>query len=139
MKILLILILSIYSLNSFGQSLKEADIDEKLLLCLSLNENSTTQGMTNCMIDAADAYEDLMNFKYNQLLDLLTIEQKDFLIITQKEWIDFRERELSFANQLYESIGGTMWIPIKVEHRLNLTKQRTFEIDKYISILTMDL
>ena len=138
MKLALTIIL-FFSLNIvFGQTDKEHPIDIELQNCLDSSENYTTKGMTDCVIRATEKWDKELNKNYQELLKLLTVEQKEKLKISQIKWIEFRDKELEFSNQLYNDMGGTMWIPIAAETKLEITKKRALELSVYISNLTID-
>lgn len=119
-----------------GQSEKKYPIDFELQKCLGSNENSTTQGMTECIVKAADSWDKELNKNFKILLGLLTVEQKEKLKESQRQWIKYRDKELEFSRSFYTQMQGTMWIPVAAQTRLKLTKQRTVELSDYISTLT---
>jgi len=119
-----------------GQTEKKYPIDIELQKCLDSKENSTTQGMTECIIKAADSWDKELNKNYKTLLGLLTEEQKVKLRESQKQWIKYRDTELDFSKSFYNQMQGTMWIPVAAQTRLNLTKQRAIELSNYITTLT---
>jgi len=118
-----------------GQTEKKHPIDIELQKCLDSKENSTTQGMTECVIKAADSWDKELNKNFKILLRLLTAEQKEKLKEAQRQWIKYRDNELDFSRSFYNQMQGTMWIPIAAQTRLNLTKQRAEELSDYISTL----
>jgi len=138
MKIVLTLIL-IFTLNIvFGQTANTYPIDIELKTCLDSCVNYTTKGMTDCFIQSTEKWESELNLNYQKLQKLLTNVQKEKLINAQKQWLVYRDKELEFSNQLYLGMQGTMWIPVAVESKLELTKQRSLEFSNYISNLTID-
>ena len=122
----------------YGQTEEKHPIDIELQKCLDSKENNTTQGMTQCVINAADSWDIELNKNYKTLLELLNKEQKEQLKESQRQWIKFRDSEMEFSHSVYNQLGGTMWIPIAARTRLDLTKQRAQELSDYISTLTMN-
>jgi len=122
----------------YGQTEKDHPVDIELQKCLDSKENSTTQGMTQCVIKAADSWDIELNKNYKTLLGLLNEEQKEKLKVSQRQWIKYRDSELEFSRSFYNQMQGTMWIPIAARTRLDLTKQRAQELLGYISTLTMN-
>ena len=118
-----------------GQTEKKHPIDIELQKCLDSKENYTTQGMTECIVKAADSWDKELNKNYKILLGLLTEEQKEKLKESQRQWIKYRDNELDFSRSFYTQMQGTMWIPVAARTRLNLTKQRAEELSDYISTL----
>jgi uncharacterized protein YecT (DUF1311 family) len=138
MKILLTIILTTFSVITYGQEDSSYKIDKELQDCLDSSENYTTKGMTDCVSKATLMWDIELNKKYKELLDLLTEEQKEKLKIAQRQWIQYRDKELKFINQIYYDMQGTMWIPISAQTKLNLTRKRTIELESYIANLTFD-
>ncbi len=138
MKILLTIILATFTAITYGQVDKTYKIDKELQDCLESSENYTTQGITDCVNKATLKWDTELNKKYKELLDLLTEEQKEKLKIAQREWIQYRDKEIEFINQLYFDMQGTMWIPIAAQTKLSLTRKRTIELESYIANLTID-
>ena len=122
----------------YGQTEKKYPIDIELQKCLDSKENSTIQGMTQCVIKAANSWDIELNKNYKTLLGLLNGEQKEKLKESQRQWIKSRDSELEFSRSFYNQMQGTMWIPIAARTGLNLTKQRAQELLDYISTLTMN-
>jgi uncharacterized protein YecT (DUF1311 family) len=123
---------------AFGQTEKEHPIDIELQNCLDSSENYTTKGMTDCVVRATEKWNLELNKNYQKLLNLLTAEQKEKLKITQREWVEYRDKEIEFSNQLYYDMQGTMWIPVAAQTKLDLTRKRTVELERYITNLTID-
>ncbi|MDO7172767.1 lysozyme inhibitor LprI family protein [Mariniflexile sp. AS56] len=132
-------IIFIFTLNGlFGQSKTGDQIDLELKNCLESEKNYTTSAMTQCVIDATKNWDERLNETYQTLLKKLSSEQKKILVNAQKSWIAFRDNELAFSNKLYHDMQGTMWIPIHAETRLNLTRQRTLEIESYLDNIAIE-
>lgn len=138
MKILLTIILNIFSVITYGQVNSTYQIDKELQDCLDSSENYTTKGMTDCVSRATEKWDTELNKVYKKLLDLLTTEQKEKLKITQRKWVEYRDKEIEFSNQLYYDMQGTMWIPVAAQTKLDLTRKRTIELESYIANLTID-
>lgn len=138
MKLTLTSILFCFLNLAFGQTVKEYQIDIELQNCLDSSENYTTKGMTDCIIVATEKWDKELNKKYQELLTLLTNEQIEKLKIAQRHWIEYRDKEIEFSNQIYTDMQGTMWIPVAAQTKLELSKQRAIEIEGYIADLTID-
>jgi len=138
MKLMLTFIVLLSVNMVFGQSEEEHQIDIELRGCLNSDENYTTKAMTSCVLTATKQWDDELNKKYQELLPLLTKDQKKMMKNSQRQWINYRDSEMQFSNKLYTDMQGTMWIPISAETKLELTKQRTLELSGYITNLTFD-
>jgi uncharacterized protein YecT (DUF1311 family) len=109
----------------------------KLQNCLDSSENYTTKGMTDGLVRATEKWEEELNKSWQELLPLLTTEQKGKLKIAQRRWLEYRNKEIEFSNQIYSDMRGTMWTPVAAQTKLELTKQRVIEIEAYMANLTM--
>ncbi|MCC7430749.1 DUF1311 domain-containing protein [bacterium] len=136
MKNLLTITFTVLSVIAYGQTDKTHQIDKELQNCLDSSENYTTSGMSGCVSEATKKWDAELNKKYKQLMNLLPAEQKEKLRTAQREWIKYRDKELEFSNQFYNEMGGSMWTPVAAGKNLDLTKQRTLELEKYISVLS---
>jgi uncharacterized protein YecT (DUF1311 family) len=123
---------------AFGQTEKEHPIDLELQNCLDSSENYTTKGMTDCVVRATEKWDEELNKNYQELLSLLTGEQTDKLKIAQRKWVEYRNNEIEFSNQLHYDMQGTMWIPVAAQTKLDLTRKRAIELESYIANLTID-
>ncbi|MCB0540006.1 MAG: DUF1311 domain-containing protein [Bacteroidetes bacterium] len=138
MKLMLAIILFCFFNLAFGQIEKEYLIDIELQNCLDYSDNYTTKGMIDCVVIAIEKWDKELNKNYQELLTLLTAEQKDKLKIAQREWIEYRDKEIEFSNQLYYDMQGTMWMLFVAQTKLHLTRRRTIELESYIVNLTID-
>jgi uncharacterized protein YecT (DUF1311 family) len=132
MKSILFILLMIYSLISIGQVVEVSSIDKELSACLESSESYSTAGMTECMIQAAKKWDTELNKVYQKLLGSLSKDAKEKLRASQRKWIEYRDSEIQFSNQFYHELGGSMWIPVKAEKILSLTKTRTLELEGYL-------
>ena len=118
MKLTLTIILFCFLNLAFGQVDQNYTIDIELQNCLDSSENYTTKGMTDCVIRATEKWDKELNKNYNELLPLLTSEQEEKLKSAQLNWIEYRNKEIEFSNQIYSDIQGTMWIPVAAQTKL---------------------
>ncbi len=129
--------MTVFSVMIYGQIKNIHQIDKELQDCLNLNENYTTKGMIDCVNTAITMWDIELNKTYKRMLDLLTVEQKEILKIAQRKWIEYRDKEIEFSNQIYSDMQGTMWLPISARTKLDLTRQRTIDLENYIADLTI--
>lgn len=138
LKNLLILIIFFCNVITFGQTVIKHQIDTEYKECLDSSKNYTTKGMTDCVIKATEKWDTELNKTYKKLLELLTDGQKEKLKTVQRKWIEYCDKEVEFSNKLYYELGGTIWISVTAQTRLNLIRQRTLELTDYLSNLTID-
>src|SRR5688572_3527162 len=85
-------------------------IDLALETCL--DTNITTYDMIMCMDDAAFAWDKALNEAYQQLMQTLSEDQKQLLKESQRQWIIYRDKEMTFINDLYNE-PGISWDYVK--------------------------
>lgn len=137
MKKLFAIIMTVFSVMIYGQTNNIHQIDKELQDCLNLNENYTTKGMTDCVNTATTKWDIELNKTYEKILGLLTVEQKGKLKNAQRKWIEYRDKEIEFSIQIYSDKQGTMWIPVSAQTKLDLTRQRTIDLENYMADLTI--
>lgn len=128
------------SVPIFGQNNQTAKhpIDIKREQCHEIDSNQTTYGMMHCEAIAREEWDKEMNKYYKLLMDTLTIEQKEKLKIAQRQWLDFRDRELDFSGTLYYNMQGTMWRVVAAGRSCDIVKERALELKGYYDMLTFD-
>ena len=131
----LILIFSLYVTNSLGQdNVVDDPIDSAYSACME--KDGSTIGMIDCMYQANQHWENLMNKYFNLLIkNCETKEEKESLKSSQSIWIKFRDAELSVNNTIF-NLDGTMWPIVKAENAMNVVKIRAIQFRKYYETLT---
>ncbi len=104
-------------------------IDKILASCI--DKDSSTAGMTNCTYVAYDMWDKELNKYYNELMRQLPSKDKQVLKAAQKEWIEYRDKEFRLIDQIYARLKGTMYIPMRVNNRLGIVKQRALQLKAY--------
>jgi uncharacterized protein YecT (DUF1311 family) len=127
------LLILIYS-TSFSQK-KEAPIDAALTKCLDKKENQTTAGMCNCTYAALNDWDKQLNSTYKSLLLRLDSLAKPKLIEAQRQWIKFKEKEIELIDATYGKAQGTMWLVIRADKLLQITKSRAEELEILLETL----
>lgn len=126
--------LIVCSSGVFGQNDTAINlIDKELNACLDSSQNSSTIGMSECIIRAKDAWDKELNKYYNLLMATLSKDEKDKLKAAQRKWLSFRDSENMFSTTMYRNMQGTMWRIAKVQSDLNIIKQRALELKAYYS------
>lgn len=142
---LFLIIFSILSSLFFASSLLFADenetkkhpIDIELEKCLSINSNMTTAGMTRCADAAYDRWDKELNRVYKELTSKLDEEGKNNLKQSQLAWIKYRDLEFKNIDMIYKNLQGTMYIPMRVNNRIGIVKNRVIELSGYLSLMNM--
>ena len=133
--IIIILLLSTWTFGQNNSSDKHP-IDLKLEKCLSADSNFTTAGMISCEETARKEWDEELNKNYQLLMSILDSTAKGKLRTSQRQWIEFRDKELDFANQMFYEMEVTMWRVVAAGRRTEIIKQRALELRDYHKILT---
>ncbi len=138
MKITLTFFLLLCMSIAYGQDSSSHDIDRALQTCLEQPDNYTTQGAIGCISHATEQWDAALNQAYKALVAELSESQKESLKVAQRQWIAFRDKEVAYSAQLYGDMGGTMWLPVAAQTKLDLTRQRALQLADYLSNLQLD-
>ena len=108
-------------------------IEAATMVCLE--ENQTTLGMARCMEEAYTAWDAELNRVYQDLMAELAPEQQTALRAAQVEWLAYRDAEFVWINSLYDTLDGTMYIPLRIAARVQIVKTRTQKLQTYLDEL----
>ncbi|EAR09142.1 hypothetical protein MED297_17408 [Reinekea sp. MED297] len=92
--------------------------------------------MTNCTNVALAEWDDELNRIYRELRLQLGEGARDSLLIAQRKWIEYKEAEIQNINAIYGSLDGTMYIPMRANAILTITKSRTLELKSYLALVS---
>src|SRR5690606_532662 len=128
-RLLLLLITNLVILPVFSQE-KEYPIDIEMNHCLQ-NIQSTAE-QRNCINNAYKKWDKLLNEEYRMLLKKFTEEEKDLFILSQRNWINFRDKEFEFINTYYyNNKKGTLFFVMGDLKKMEIVKKRVLEIQEY--------
>lgn len=133
--IILASFLCIFSISLWSQE-DEDPIDIRLKECLADPEHYTTIGMIECYVQANEEWDAELNKYYKLLGALLSKEEKDKLLASQRLWLKFRDSENDFLTTTYINLGGTMWRIVASERRMDMVRTRTLELKRYYENLS---
>jgi uncharacterized protein YecT (DUF1311 family) len=115
---------------AYAQEQTQSPIDKALDACIE--KNGSTAGMTQCTETAFTAWDKELNRSYGEFMRQLKPAQKEALRLSQLEWIKYRDLEFKFIDAMYDSFEGTMYIPMRVDARLEVVKKRALELKHYL-------
>ena len=118
---------------AYAEKTKKNSIDRAEEACIE--KNGSTAGMTNCAEKAYGMWDKEMNKNYNVLMKELSPEEKEILRNAQKKWIDYRDNEFKLIDAIYSKVEGTMYIPMHVEERIAIVKQRALKLGNHLELL----
>src|SRR5229473_718184 len=108
--------------GSVTQEQTQHPIDKALDVCI--DKNGSTAGMVECTDKAYAAWDKELNKNYGDLMRKLTVKQKEALRLSQLEWIKHRDLEFKFIDSVYDTLEGTMYIPMRISAHLEVIRKR---------------
>jgi uncharacterized protein YecT (DUF1311 family) len=110
-------------------------IDAELTACLAKDENYPTAKMVECISVAASNWDKELNLTYQILFKKLDSKAQENLKTSELAWIKYRDLEIKNIDSIFAKIPGTMYIPVKQDKILDLTRARTLELKSYLENL----
>jgi uncharacterized protein YecT (DUF1311 family) len=104
-------------------------IDKALEACI--DKNGSTAGMIRCTDTAYAAWDKELNKNYGELMRALKPAQKEALRLAQLEWIKYRDLEFKLIDSIYDTLQGTMYIPMRIDARAEVVKKRAVELKEF--------
>ncbi|MDF7820144.1 DUF1311 domain-containing protein [Runella sp. MFBS21] len=118
---------------SFSQQTPESHpIDVSLDNCM--DKNPSTQDMIGCLDEAYKKWDAELNKNYKALNLQLNATQKAALLASQRKWIEYRDLEFKTQGTIYQSMEGTMYLPMAVNERLEIVKKRALTLKSYLEL-----
>jgi uncharacterized protein YecT (DUF1311 family) len=119
--------------SSLAQEQTQHPIDKALEACI--DKNGSTAGMVECTDKAYAAWDKELNQNYGKLMRTLKPPQKETLRLAQLEWIKYRDLDFKLIDSVYDTMQGTMYIPMRIAARLEVLKKRALELKDYQDLL----
>ena len=117
---------------SIAQEETKHPIDKALEACI--DKNGSTAGMVECTDKAYAAWDKELNKNYGELMRALKAPQKETLKSSELEWIKYRDAEFKFIDSIYDTMQGTMYIPMRVDARMEVIKKRALELKGFLDL-----
>jgi len=135
MRKLLLALISILFLASLStaQEQPQHPIDNALDACI--DKNGSTAGMVECTDKAYAAWDKELNKNYGELMRALNPKQKEALRLAQLEWIKYRDLEFNSIDSVYDTLQGTMYIPMRISAHLEVIKKRALELKDRLDLI----
>jgi len=108
-------------------------IDRALDACI--DKNGSTAGMVECTDKAYTAWDKELNKVYGELIRTLSPKQKEALKLSELEWIKYRDLEFKFIDSIYDTLQGTMYIPMRIAARVEVIKKRSLELQHRLDLI----
>jgi len=129
----LALLALLFPVSSHSQTQKKHPIEKALEACI--DKDSSTAGMTNCADRALESWDKELNRVYNELARKLDSKGKQALKAAQMEWIKYRDAEYGLIDSIYSQMEGTMYIPMRVEARTRIVRERALAVKDFLDLL----
>jgi len=115
-----------------AQEQSQHPIDKALEACI--DKNGSTAGMVECTDKAYAAWDKELNKNYGELLRTLKPAQRETLKAAELEWIKYRDLEFKFIESIYDTMQGTMYIPMRIDARMEVIKKRALELKGFLDL-----
>lgn len=127
------LLVLLLPLISFAQEASTHPIDKALDACTE--KDGSTAGTIRCTDKAYAAWNRELNKNYTQLIRQLKPAQRPALKAAQVEWLKYRDSEFKLIDSIYDTLQGTMYIPMRIAERLEVVKRRALSLGGYIDLV----
>lgn len=129
---LLLLILLLPGLAS-AQETQRHPIDVALDACME--KDPATAGMLRCTDVAYKKWDQEMNKNYRTVMNMLKPAGKRFMRSAQLSWIAYRDNEFKLIDSIFDDVKGTMYIPLRLDTKMQIVKQRALALAAHIDML----
>jgi uncharacterized protein YecT (DUF1311 family) len=103
----------------------------------AMAKNSSTAGMVTAIDEAMKQWDQKLNTCYKALSKELPAAEWKELVTAQRAWIAFRDAQIKAMDATFDRMEGTMWIPIRAEMAMNLTRQRAQFLENMLHNVTL--
>lgn len=129
----LLLVLVLLPAIASAQEPRKHPIDAALEICTEKEPH--TAGMVRCTDIAYKKWDQELNKNYQTLMSKLSPADKLLLKSAQLSWITYRDREFKLIDSIYDKIQGTMYIPMRIDEKMQIVKQRALALASHIDML----
>jgi len=116
-----------------AQEAQKHPIDKALDICTE--KDPSTAGMVRCTDAAYKKWDQDLNKNYRTLMARLKPAGKQLLKSAQLNWITYRDNEFKLIDSIYDGIQGTMYIPMRIDEKMQIVKQRALGLASHIDML----
>ena len=117
----------------YAQEEQKHPIDKALEICT--DKNPSTAGMVTCTDAAYKKWDQELNKNYRTLMAKLKPAGKQLLKSAQLSWITYRDNEFKLIDSIYDGIQGTMYIPMRIDEKMQIVKQRALALASHVDML----
>ena len=132
--VLALLSVLMLAMIAIAQEQTQHPIDKALEACI--DKNGSTAGMVECTDKAYAAWDKELNKNYVELMRTVKSSSKETLRLAQLEWIKYRDLDFKLIDSVYDTMQGTMYIPMRIDARMEVVKKRALELKGYLDLVT---
>jgi len=132
-RLYLLLFILLSASVAYAQEPSIHPIDKALDACIE--KDGSTTGMIRCTDKAYAAWDRELNKNYADLMRQLKPGQKAALKAAQLEWLKYRDSEFKLIDSIYDTLQGTMYIPMRIAERLEVVKKRALDLGEYVELV----
>lgn len=132
-RLYLLLFILLSASVAYAQEPSIHPIDKALDACIE--KDGSTTGMIRCTDKAYAAWDRELNKNYADLMRQLKPGQKAALKAAQLEWLKYRDAEFKLIDSIYDTLQGTMYIPMRIAERLEVVKKRALDLGEYVELV----
>ena len=129
---LLLLTLSLPTLV-YAQETSKHPIYKALDTCTE--KDPSTAGMVSCTDIAYKKWDQELNKNYRTLMAKSKPAGKQLLKSAQLSWIAYRDNEFKLIDNIYDGIQGTMYIPMRIDEKMQIVRQRALAPASHVDML----
>ena len=90
--------------------------------------------MVRCNDVAYKKWDQELHKTYQTLMSKLKPADKQLLKSAQLSWIAYRDNEFKLIDSIFDNIQGTMYIPVRIENKMQIVKQRALALASHIDM-----
>jgi uncharacterized protein YecT (DUF1311 family) len=132
MKLPAFLFVMLLTFCAAAQDERKHPIDVKI--AVAEEKAGSTAEMRQTYIDGLQLWDAELNRAYFELKKTLKPKSFAALQAAQRQWIAYRDEQVTFLNQLYSEFDGTMYIPMRAAAEMEITRSRALELGKQLEI-----
>ena len=130
--LLLVLLLTPLIVNA--QEVPSHPIDKSLYACIE--KDLSTAGTMRCTDTAYKQWDRELNKNYQALTSKLKPASRQALKVAQLNWIKYRDMEFRLIDSIYDTIPGTMYIPMRLDQKMQILRKRSLDLASYLDLIS---
>ena len=100
----------------------------------SMEKGLSTADQLAAIAKAEAQWDALLNSHYQDLRKRLPAEAFEALKVSQRRWMEFRDREHAAIEKIFAQTEGSMYLPMQADSRMQLVKARALELASHVEI-----